>query len=222
MESFNAYASLVNKTIVNINQFTDEQKFKAIQVLQSADFTTPIFTARQSGMTVMIRSPVYHKAVIVHIKKPFDKRWEDMPFSKPYAEVSRGLAGDDWATFSANLRAELKDGGIVHSSEPTVTEVLWERAFNQAVEKPSADASSEEKAMSFFHNTWKVWAWSCAMFRLFSEVFLAEMNGTTDEGMTLLLGHKAKVMYSHCDENTKMLNKFFGKNADVNTIVVDA
>jgi hypothetical protein len=213
-----AYSNEVNKTIANIHQFTVEQKFKAIQVLTKAEFSTPVFTAREDGMTVVVRSAFYKKAVIVHIKKTTDS-WLDMPFGPDIAKLTRLLAKDDWDCFSSNFRAEMVDGKIATGEVPTAIETAWQHAFNNAVSDFPPNAGMEEKASTVFHDVLKVWAWSCAVYRIFSEVFLAEME-SGDEGMTLLLGYKAKVMYRHCEENTKILTDYFGPLMTVKTIVV--
>lgn len=217
MNPFNEYMSNVDASLNNIAGHSEENKYKAYAILQNAGLSTPRISKSDNGVSVCVRSSVAKKTVIVSIKKVSPSGWADMPISESLMEMGTEIAKDDFEMFSSNMRVQWADGKCVMPKTPTSLELAWRDAFNASQDFPEAS----DKIGVFHRRVWIVMAWSCAMYRMFSEVFLAAMDDADQEGLSILLGSRSRVMYLHAQVNVQMMEDFYKNTAEMKIVVMD-
>lgn len=221
MNSTTEYVNQVNKTIKNIDEFTEEQLFKTCLLLQNAGLTVPRIAKTATGVSVSVRSATAKKTVIFSIKNLADA-WMKLDCSRAFMEYTKEVAQEDFDVFGANMRCELKKGRRRTGQTISELEKGWRDAFNAAQSEVAKETDDlEAKVRIVLQRHFIAMAWSGAMYRMFSELFLAAMEDGQDDGMTLLYGHRAKVMYTHTEGNLLVLRQTFGDKLEIKAVVLD-
>jgi hypothetical protein len=218
MNPHSEYASNVDASLNNIASHSAENRYRSCVVLQNANLSVPYITKSANGVSVCIRSPVAKKTVIVSVKKTVE--WLDLPLRRGMDQVARDLVKEDFETFASNLRAQWVNGVRVTADTPTDLERAWKDAFNAGQEFPEA-TTAEDKVRVYHQRMWLAFVWSCAMYRMLSEVFLGAMDDADQEGLGILLASRSRVMYLHAQENTEIIKHIYGDTVEMKIVAMD-